>query len=388
MSDTENRADAPAPSGEPIASAPIQSDAGAAPAAPAAQPAPTRIAESSFEAAHADLPPLSTLGGEAPSASVDSASAAPSGARRGRGRGPSAGKFGSADQPAKVAFGAVENPADMTESLSGKHVMGYGDQQPQGERPRREPREERKPRETAPEATGEVAPETTASAENGPKEFVPPVSEGSFKAELNPEAERKAREERRQQRDERPRGDRRNSEGGEFRGNREQAEGRSGGGDRQHGDRAPRGDRPQGERRDGNREGQQQRRDGHRNEQRPRPGRLTIEAPKIPVQEPTTFIGKLVRAFMNKVWGVPASEKVPFENVARPMTPHSKEWQFGRGQQRHDGRSGDNRNGGQRRDFRHGNGNQGGDRNPNRDGRHRPHARGGNHHQGGGNRKG
>jgi hypothetical protein len=423
MSDTDNRESTPAPQGEAIAASQIPSDTAAKPA-PAA-PAP-RISESSFEAAHADLPPLSTLGGNSDAAIVasESSTTAGNGARRGRGRGLApAGKFGAAGQPAKVAFGVVENPADLTENLSGKHVAGYGDQQPQQreERPRRE---ERKPREAAP-ATAEVNPEAAAEAagwketpasaeaapaaepaevtsETGPKEFVPPVSEGTFKADLNPETERKAREERRQQRDDRPRGDRPQSQGGEFRGDRRLAEGRQGGEQRRDEQRQPRGDRPQGgefrgerqprqeggqrhergegrpqgERRNdhGNNRGEQQR--GNRG-----PNRLTIEVPKIPVQEPTTFFGKMRLWIAEKIWGVPASDEIGFSSVSKPMTPHSREWQFGRGQQqRRDGRPGDNRNGGQgqRREFRHGNGGQG-SQNPNRDGRHRPHARGGNH---------
>lgn len=402
MSDTDNREATPAPQGEAIAASPIPSDAAAKPA-PAA-PAP-RISESSFEAAHADLPPLSTLGGDTPAVASESATTAGNGPRRGRGRdrGASAGKFGASGQPAKVAFGVVENPADLTENLSGKHVAGYGDQPPREERPRRE---ERRPRETAP-AAAEVNPAEAAAAagwketsseaapaaeavvsETGPKEFVPPVSEGTFKADLNPETERKAREERRQQRDERPRGDRPPAQGGEFRGEprprgegRHQGEQRQPRGDRPHdGERRP---RPEGDRRHERGEGRPQgeRRNDHGNGPRGnRPGRLTIDVPKIPVQEPTSVFGKIKRFIAEKFWGVPATEEISFTSVSKPMTPHSREWQFNRGQQRRDGRPGDNRSGGhgQRREFRHGNGGQGA-RNPANDGRHRPHPRGGNH---------
>lgn len=366
MSDTDNREPAAAPQGEPIASSPIASDKPAQEA-----PAPVnRIAESAFEATHADLPPLSAIGGgDAPATTGAADTSAPAGPRRGRGRGAPAGKSANG-QTAKVAFGVVENPADLTESLSGKHVAGYGDAAP-AERPRREdrPRREERPRTEAPAPSAEGV---AATPESGPKEFVPPVSQGTFKAELNPEAEQKAREERRQRDDRGPRenrgerGPRNDRPQGERRENRD--------GNRENrGERGPRNDRPQGERRE-NRENR-----GERN----RPGRLTIEAPKIPVQEPTSLFGKIKRWVAETILGVPPGDEIEFNRVSKPRTPHSKDWEFNRG--------GRNPNNGGRRDFGRGNGgngngnrNGGGDRNPNRDGRHRPHARGGNHHDRGG----
>ena len=349
MSETENRESAPALEGEAIVTPSIQSDAAANKPAPAAAP---RIAESSFEAAHAELPPLSAIGGDAP-VTASETSTTPVGVRRGRGRGAPAGKFGAPGQPAKVAFGEVENPADMTESLSGKHVQGYPEQPERAERPARPAREERKPREAAPACSEPAcACSEEAPAATGPKEFVPPVSEGTFKAELNPEAERKAREERRQQQANRePRADRpRRDEGRPQQGNRE-----------------PRPERPQGEqqpRRDG-----EPRREQRRDEPRNRPGRLTIEAPKIPEQEPTTLFGKIKRAIGNLFR---AKEPKTVE-IAKPESKggrDSRDWQPGRREER--------RGHGERREFRHGNSGHG-SKDPSRDGRHRPHQRGGNH---------
>lgn len=346
MSETENRESAPAPEGEPIATPSIPSDAAANKPAPA--PA-NRIAESAFEAAHAELPPLSTIGGEAP-VTASETSTTPVGVRRGRGRGAPAGKSGaSAGQPAKVAFGEVENPADMTETLTGKHVNGYPER---AEHPERPAREERKPREAAPacsEPECTCAPEAPAA---GPKEFVPPVSEGTFKAELNPEAERKAREERRQQQGPRePRPDR------PLRG-----EGRP-----QQGAREPRPDRPQGEQQP-RREGEP-RREQRRDEQRNRPGRLTIEAPKIPEQEPTTLFGKIKRAIGN-IFRTKEPKTVEIAKPENKGNRDSRDWQPGRREER--------RGHGERREFRHGNSGHG-SRDASRDGRHRPHQRGGNH---------
>jgi len=350
MSDTDNREPAAAPMGEPIAASPIAPDNAAAPAAPA--PA-NRIAESAFEATHADLPPLSAIGGnDAPAVANGADATASAGPRRGRGRGAPAGKSANG-QTGKVAFGVVENPADLTESLSGKHAAGYGDNV-EAPRPRRE---ERAPK-----------PEPVEGA--APKEFVPPVSQGSFKAELNPEADRKAREERRQRDDQTPREPREPRQGGERRergerqdrGPRENREPRQGDGNRER----------DGEGRRDRQQGQGGERREHRGD-RQRPGRLTIEAPKIPVQEPTSIFGKIKRWLAEAIWGVPPGAEIEFNGVSKPKTPHSKDWQFNRG-----------RDNGGRRDFGRGNGGRQGDRNPNRDGRHRPHARGGNHHDRGG----
>ncbi len=358
MSETENRESAPAPEGEPIAPTSIPSDAAANKPAPATS-AP-RIAESAFEAAHAELPPLSAIGGEAP-VTASETSTTPAGVRRGRGRGAPAGKFAPAGgQPAKVAFGEVENPADMTESLSGKHAQGYPAERT--ERPARPEREERKPREAAPAPAAETGccsegpcacTGEAPAAPAGPKEFVPPVSEGTFKAELNPEAERKAREERRQQQQ----------------GNREPRQERRRDDDRrQQGNREPRQDNRQGE--------QQQRRDGEprqerrRDEQRNRPGRLTIEAPKIPEQEPTTLFGKIKRA-IGKLFSAKEPETVELPKSENKGNRDSRDWQPGRREERHG-------HGDRRREFRHGNSGHGA-KDPSRDGRHRPHQRGGNH---------
>lgn len=339
MSDTEHREADSAAQAEPIASSPITTDANAAaPAAPAPAPQP-RIADSTFEAAHAELPPLSAIGGDsAAPETTESGAAAPSGARRGRGRGAPAGKFGAPGATQKSPIGAVENPSDMTESLSGKHIAGYGDAKPA-------------------EAPAEPKPERTA----GPKEFVPPVSEGVFKAELNPEAERRAREERRRQRTEqRPQGEQPQQPRAERQGD---------------GPRPPREDRRQGG------ENREQGRRDERRPDRPKPGRLTIEAPKIPVTQELSLFGKVKRAIA-RLFGVPARDEVKYESTSKKPTPHSRDW-------KPTGQNDERRGKG---DFRHGN-HRGGDNrgNPNRDGRHRPHQRGGNHHGGfrdGGNRQG
>ncbi len=114
---------------------------------PTPAPAPAAsLRDAKLESAHAELPPMSVIGGDsAPAAKPGEIAAPKSFGRRGQPRGGSAGSPGA---PAP-AIGAVSNPADLTEKLSGDLAQG-GAQAPREPRPPREPR--------APRPEGEFRP--------------------------------------------------------------------------------------------------------------------------------------------------------------------------------------------------------------------------------------
>lgn len=246
--------------------------------APAPQsPAPVRLAESQLEATHADLPPLSNIpgatSGTTGSGDASGAHEARPATRRGLGRGGAAG----ASSAARADIGVVEDPAAISETLSGQFANGYS------ERPERAERQERPRRERArfdaPSAPAEGAAETPpADGPATPSEFVPPVSEKIYKAEMDPERERKFREDRRRDRPERG-------------GRRDDRNARD--------DRFSRDDRP----RDwAPREGGQ----GDGTAPPARVGgrqKLIIEPVKIPEQEPEEGLFSRIKSFFAKLFG-------------------------------------------------------------------------------------
>lgn len=124
----------------------------AQPAAPQANPEPAPAAtlrDAKLESAHAELPPMSVIGGDSTTAAKPGEIAKPRQfGRRGVPQGMPAPAAGGTP-----SIGAVSNPSDLTEKLSGQHAGGYAGGAPAvGEpRPRREDREPRPPREPRPE---------------------------------------------------------------------------------------------------------------------------------------------------------------------------------------------------------------------------------------------
>ncbi|MDR0535098.1 MAG: hypothetical protein LBG65_01885 [Puniceicoccales bacterium] len=141
----------------------------------------SRIAESPFEASHADLPPLSTIPGAAPAVSAAvSKDGDDKPARRGIARG---GNGGAGSLGARPAIGVVENLIEIHENLSGKFANGY-DENRRGV------------------AVDLATPETSAEKPNagGVVDFVPPAARKPFRAEVDPERSRGNPDERRQER--------------------------------------------------------------------------------------------------------------------------------------------------------------------------------------------
>jgi hypothetical protein len=129
---------------EPVSAQQPAADAGANEVRNAAP----RISEAKLESAHAELPPLSVIGASSePAAKPGTITAPKQFGRRGTPRGvtPTA-----AGQTARPAIGVVEDPSQLTENLSGSLAQQAPQQRearqpgiPQGDRPRREPREPR-----------------------------------------------------------------------------------------------------------------------------------------------------------------------------------------------------------------------------------------------------
>lgn len=320
MASTENPAREPV---EPTADSP-------APALIAAQsevsvpentpvkPTQQRLAESQLEAAHAELPPLSSISngvaadGEQDGGNGPEDNGTRPNTRRGLRRGQS-GRSGKNNAEAP-AIGAVENPAEISENLSGKYANGY-----EG-RPAR--------REFVPSPVAEE-PRSTAAETSAPKEFVPPVSKDVYKAEMNPDRERQAREERRRSRP--PREGKTSQK--EFFGERRE--------DRP-GEWSPQG-----------------RRNPHQ--------KLEIAPPEIPEQKEDGLLEKIKKFFSGLFAGKPEEVK-----KKRDYSGDKKDFQRGGNRRRRGGRG---RRGGE---FRQDRGERN-PRNPNREGRNRPHARGGNY---------
>jgi hypothetical protein len=371
MASTENTATAPADTAESAPDAENKTSAtttttnntetpGTAETAPVeTRPTPVRIAESGFEATHSDLPPLSSIPS---SAAENSAAAGPRNerpaARRGLGRG------GDGSAPAThPAIGVVDDPADLSESLSGQYANGYGGNGGDPARPRRERENHRGRGDPSPVAETPPAEDAPTS---GPREFIPPVSQKTVKAEMDPERERRNREEKRQ-----------------FRPARAEY---------------PRAEYPRAEYPRAEHSRQQSRQDGEffgqRYEDRAKewtPGGNTangkhqggarafnIEAPDIPKQvEEGLWVrikGFFANLFGSKNGGTTAPKPSGTHTGPDKHAGDGADGGRGRGGYRH----GRGRRGGGG-DFRHSNRNSGGNpQNYNRDGRHRPHAHGGN----------
>lgn len=135
-------------------------------AQPAAQntpeptPAPAAsLRDAKLESAHAELPPMSVIGGETTPAAKPGEIAKP---RQFGRRGTPQGMPPAAGAGSSASIGAVSNPSEITEKLSGQHANGYAGGGQGGEpRPRREDRgprpegdfrrDDRGPREPRPE---------------------------------------------------------------------------------------------------------------------------------------------------------------------------------------------------------------------------------------------
>lgn len=122
MSDTQTQGDAPQ-TAENLAA----NDAAQTPTAPAApaeeQQKPERLVDSSLEASHSDVLPLSPIESETKPVNGNEKSAEKQqrhGLRRGN-----AGRSGNRDVNKSSGPGIVENPGDVKETLSGKFVNGY-----------------------------------------------------------------------------------------------------------------------------------------------------------------------------------------------------------------------------------------------------------------------
>lgn len=145
----------------------------AEPAAPQTNPEPAPAAslrDAKLESTHADLPPMSVIGGDSAPAPKPGEIAKPR--QFGRRGTPQGMPSPAAAQP---SIGAVSNPDDLTEKLSGQHAAGYAGAAPAGEpRPRRE---ERAPREPRPE--GEARREDRGQrSDRGPRTERQPRPEG------------------------------------------------------------------------------------------------------------------------------------------------------------------------------------------------------------------
>ena len=159
----------------------MQPEENAAETAPQNTPEPNRapaasLRDAKLESSHAELPPMSIIGG-------DSAPAAKPGEI------PKPKQFGRKGIPQGMPktietgnspIGAVSNPADLTEKLSGQHVSGYAGDASRAPRAPREPRpegefrrEDRGPREPRPERE-------FRREDRGPRE---PRPEGEFRRE-------------------------------------------------------------------------------------------------------------------------------------------------------------------------------------------------------------
>jgi len=236
----------------------MQPEENAAETAPQNTPEPTRapaasLRDAKLESSHAELPPMSIIGGDsAPAAKPGEIPKPKQFGRKGIPQG-----MPKTTETGNSPIGAVSNPADLTEKLSGQHVGGYGGDAPRTPRAPREPRpegefrrEDRGPREPRPE--GDFRRE-----DRGPRE---PRPEGEFRRE--------------------DRGPREPRPEGEFR--RE--------------DRGPREPRPEGDFR---------REDRGPREPRPERARLHIEPVVIPLEPPSSLWGSVKRFFAN-LWGVPS----------------------------------------------------------------------------------
>ncbi|MDR2982539.1 MAG: hypothetical protein LBV12_09880 [Puniceicoccales bacterium] len=393
MASSENLATPPAEKiAEPIANASITETSEQSQPVPTTTPAAQpkeRLAESSLETSHAELPPLSTIPAGNEVAEEVPGPSEPAGirstSRRGLGRS-GAGKAG-AGSAARPAIGVVEDTNAISESLSGQYVQGYGEQQPrQSKRVGGEPISQ--PAQEEPASKTDSASDTSA-----PREFVPPVSKGTYKAEMNPDRERQAREDKRRERqNDRSVGDNRGPAERPARGERQESFGerrerqadRNVGGNRGPIERPARGERQEffGERRESQKQdwspgGRPESREPKESkDSRPHKDgarqKLVIEPAKIPVQAEETFFSKIKR-FFGSLFGIsePEIKKEPSKgNGQRGRNYSDRDGQRG-GRDRYRDR--------QHGNFRHGNRNRSG--NPqsyNRDGRHRPHSRGGN----------
>lgn len=346
MASTDNPAREPVEN-ETVANTPATISDESAPSAPASTPAsppPARLADSQLEAAHAELPPLSRVsdGNSVEATAARDTGSIPStrpSARRGLKRGTAANGKTAAAQP---DIGAVDDTAAISENLSGQYANGYGNRperpaRPErSERPERSVRPERFARPARPENdTAPVSDSASQPAETGPREFIPPVSQETYKAEMNPERERQAREDKRRERRERD------------------------------GDRPDRQNRREyfGERR----EDKPAEWNPPRNGGNPRQ-KLIIEPAKIPEQPDESLLGRIKR-FFSGLFGSDESAKNPPRKNTSGNNREDRNGNRRGGRGRHRDRS--------RGEFRNGSRGDRSQQNPNRDGRQRPYTRGG-----------
>ncbi|MDR2513461.1 MAG: hypothetical protein LBD01_06685 [Puniceicoccales bacterium] len=295
------------------------------------------LAESALEASHADLPPLSNIIASASENTAPQAENRSSTPRRGIGRSTAASN--SANNATRPSIGVVQSPETVTENLSGQFANGYSDQpeHAQRKRPQRPQQQEQHPQQTSTEAR---PPATNV--------FVPPISQKTYKAEMDPEQERRRRE------------GKRNS--------REAGNSREGGNAREAGnaptrranqtiDWSPGENKPNA--------------NTYKNNQL-RPQKFTVDPPSIPEMQKDNLWTRLKEFFTNLFRG---------KSEEQPSTPNDdgkkdKYHHFGKGQ----GGSGywQKHRGNRKNRYRHGNRSPGGNpQNYNRDARHRPHAHGG-----------
>jgi hypothetical protein len=105
----------------------MQPEENAAETAPQNTPEPTRapaasLRDAKLESSHAELPPMSIIGGDsAPAAKPGEIPKPKQFGRKGIPQG-----MPKTTETGNSPIGAVSNPADLTEKLSGQHVGGYG----------------------------------------------------------------------------------------------------------------------------------------------------------------------------------------------------------------------------------------------------------------------
>ena len=254
---------------------------------PTAAPAPENrpsLRDSKLESSHAELPPMSVIGGSTTPTTAPGQIAQPKQyGRRGMPNGNS-GNPGKGN--VRPNMGAITNPADLVEKLSGNAAQGYAGNERREERPRYEDR----PRRDG--TTPNVNPVDASTQPHG----------GRTENELRAEREYRAA----------------------------------------RNDRGPRGPRPDGEHREPRNEFRGERREprnehrGERREGRPERARIQIEPVVIPLQRPTGLWASITRFFAS-LWGIPKrAEFVPQE---RPGNRHHRDGhrQDGRRDGRRDG---------------------------------------------------
>ena len=287
------------------------------------------LAQSALEASHADLPPLSNITDSTASNSSENlalhAEKHPL-PKRGIGRGTSS----AAANASLPSIGVVQSLETATENLSGQFANGYNGkpEHTQPRSPQLPQQQEQHPQQTRAEAKPFA-----------PSEFVPPISQKTYKAEMNPEHERRKRE--------------RKSNVQEA-GNNAPA--------RRHNQSA---EWSPGENKNGNNAAHNQ----------PRPQKFTVDPPTIPEMQKDSLWTRF-KEFVSNLFRSEPTEPAPDSDSKKNKHNH---YSSGKGQ------GGDGHwhkyRGNRKNRYRHGNRGPGGTpQSFNRDGRHRPHAHGGENH--------